>query len=135
MRPVLPYSNHFLRIPYQKGGSGLDFVVQSLPPVQFTVTNTVAVLDRLELMQEGAVARYGPGGSRWMSPVGDSGAMYDEIDPVLACEDLTPARVDREGIGLVAEHVLSWWSCSMGKSQYGSPSKCRLCKANADVQV
>ena len=59
--------------------------VQSLPPGQFTVTNTVAVLDKLELIQEGAVARYGLGGLRWMSTVGDSSAMYDEIDPALAC--------------------------------------------------
>ena len=48
MRPILPYSNHYLRIPYQKGGSGLNMEVQSLPPGQFTVTNTVAVLDKLE---------------------------------------------------------------------------------------
>ena len=36
----------------------------------------------------------GPGGFRWMSTVGDLSAMYDEIDPALACdkaEDLTPA--------------------------------------------
>ena len=56
MRPILPYSNHFLRIPYKKGGSGLNMVVKSLPPGQCTVTNTVAVLDKLELIQEGAVA-------------------------------------------------------------------------------
>ena len=54
MRPILPYSNHFLRIPFQKGGSGLNMVVQSLTPGQLTVTNTVAVLDKLELIQEGA---------------------------------------------------------------------------------
>ena len=64
MRPILPYSNRFRRIPYKKGGSGLNMVVQSLPPGQFTVTNTVAVLDKLELIQEGAVARYGPIGFR-----------------------------------------------------------------------
>ena len=46
-------------------------VVQSIPPGQFIVTNTVAVLDKLELIQEGAVARYGPGGFRWLSTVGD----------------------------------------------------------------
>ena len=86
MRPILPYSNHFLRIPYQKGGSGLNMVVQSLPPGQFTVTNIVAVLDKLELIQEGAVARYGPAGFRWLSTVGDLSAMYDEIDPALACD-------------------------------------------------
>ena len=61
-------------------------VVQSLPPGQFTVTNTVAVLNKLELIQEGAVARYGPGGFRWLSTVGDLSAMYDEIDPALACD-------------------------------------------------
>ena len=61
-------------------------VVQSIPPGQFTVTNPVAVLDKLELIQEGAVARYGPGGFRWLSTVGDLSAMYDEIDPALACD-------------------------------------------------
>ena len=59
-------------------------VVQSLPPGQYTVANTAAVLDKLECIQEGAVARYGPGGCRWMFTVGGSSAMYDEIDPVLA---------------------------------------------------
>ena len=88
MRPILPYSNHYLHIPYTKGGSGLNvnMVVQSLPPEQFTVTNTVAVLDKLELIQEGGVARYGPGGFRWMSTVGVLSAMCDEIDPALACD-------------------------------------------------
>ena len=64
-------------------------VVQSLPPeqfAQFTGTNTVTVLDKLELIQEGDVARYGPDGFRWMSTVGDLSAMYDEIDPALACD-------------------------------------------------
>ena len=84
MRPILPYSNHFLRIPFKKGGNGLNMVVQSLPPEQFAVTNTVAVLDKLELMQDGDVARYGPGDFRWMSTVGDLSAVYDEIDPALA---------------------------------------------------
>ena len=61
MRPILTYSNHYLRIPYRKDGSGLNMVVQSLPAEQFTVTNTVAVIAKLECIQEGAVARYGPG--------------------------------------------------------------------------
>ena len=61
-------------------------VVQTLPPGQFTVTNTVAVLDKLELMQEGAVAHYGPCGFHCVSAVGDLSAMYDEIDPALACD-------------------------------------------------
>ena len=61
-------------------------VVQSLPPGQFTVTNTEAVLDKLEPIQEGDVARYGPGGFRWLSTVGDLSAMYDGIDPGLACD-------------------------------------------------
>ena len=53
-----------------------------------SVTNTVAVLDKLELIQEGAVAHYGPGGIRWLSTVGDLSAMYDEVDPALhvACD-------------------------------------------------
>ena len=61
-------------------------VVQSLPPGQFTVTDTVAVLYNLECIQEGVDAHYGPGGFRWMSTVGDLSAMYDEIDPALACD-------------------------------------------------
>ena len=80
----LSYSNHFICIPFKKGGSGLNNVIKCLPPGQLTVTNTVAILDKLELIQEGAVARYGPGGFRWMSTVDDSSAMYDEIDPALA---------------------------------------------------
>ena len=64
----------------------LNMVVRSLPPEQFTVTNTVTVLDKLELIQEGDVARYGPGAFCWMSTVGDLSAMYDEIDPALACD-------------------------------------------------
>ena len=32
----VPYSNHFLRRAYKKGGSGLSAVVQSLPPGQST---------------------------------------------------------------------------------------------------
>ena len=64
--------------------------MQSLPPGQFTVTDTVAVraavLDKLEFIQEGAVACYGPGGFRWLSTVGDLSAMYDKIDPALACD-------------------------------------------------
>ena len=46
----------------------------------------MAVLDKLELIQEGDVARHGPGGFRWMSTVGDLSAMYDEIDPALVCD-------------------------------------------------
>ena len=60
-------------------------VVQSLPPEQFTVTNTAAVLDKLECIQEGAVARYGCV-FRWKPAVGDLSAIYDEIDPGLACD-------------------------------------------------
>ena len=63
-----------------------DMVVQSLPPEQFTVTNTMAVIDKLECIQEGTVARYGPGGFRWTSTGGDLDAMYDEIDPGLTCD-------------------------------------------------
>ena len=95
------------------------------PPGQFIVTDTVAVLNKLELIQEGAVARYGPGGFRWLSTVGDLSVMYDEIDPALACgkaeEAIShlPEWTVREAICLMVEHchVLSWWSGSMGKRQ------------------
>ena len=63
-------------------------VVQSLSPGQFTVVGTLTVLNKLMCIQEGAVHRYGPGGFRWVCTVGDlsSSAMYDEVDPVLACD-------------------------------------------------
>ena len=38
------------------------------------------------MWMEAAVARYGRGNFRWIAMVGDLSAMYDEIDPVLACE-------------------------------------------------
>ena len=66
-------------------------VVQSLPPGQFTLTNTLAVLDMFELIQEGAVACYGPSGCRWMFIVGNLSAMYDELDPALACDNAEDA--------------------------------------------
>ena len=60
-------------------------VVQSLPPGQFKVTCTNTV-GKLECIQEGAVGRYGPFVFHWMSTVGDLSAMYDELDPALACD-------------------------------------------------
>ena len=98
-------------------------VVQSLPPGQFTVTDTVAVLDKLELIPEGVVACYGPGDFRWLSTVGDLSAMYDEVDPALARDKAEeaishlPEWTGRRIICLMVEHVLLWWSCSLGKSQ------------------
>ena len=80
----LSYTLHTLTERWQ--WTQLNMVVQSLPPGQFTVANTVAVLDKLELMQEGAVVCYGPGGFCWLYTVGDLSAMYDEIDPALACD-------------------------------------------------
>ena len=38
------------------------------------------------MWMEAAVAKYGRGNFRWVAMVGDLSAMYDEIDPVLACE-------------------------------------------------
>ena len=73
-------------MPYKKGGSGLNMVVQSLPPGQFTVVDTRAVLNKLMCIQEGAVQKYGPGNFRWVCTVGDLSAMYDEVDPILACD-------------------------------------------------
>ena len=72
---------------YKKGGSGLNMVVQSLPPGQFTVVDTRTVLDKLLSIQEGAVHRYGPGGFRRVCSVGGMRAVYDEIEPNLACDD------------------------------------------------
>ena len=34
VRPIVPYSNHYLRLPYKKEASGLNMVVQSVPPGQ-----------------------------------------------------------------------------------------------------
>ena len=65
-------------------------VLQSLHPEQLTVTNTVAVLDKLYCIQEGDVACYGPGGFHWMSIVGNLSVVYDKIDPDLACDSHAP---------------------------------------------
>ena len=37
------------------------------------------------MWMEAAVARYGQCNFRWVAMVGDPSAMYDEIDPALAC--------------------------------------------------
>ena len=79
------------------------------PPGQFTVTNTVAVLDKLECTPEGAVACYGPGGFHWMSTVGDLSTMYAEIDPALACDKAEEAISHLpHGQGGGRPHGLSW---------------------------
>ena len=80
------YSNHFLRRAYKKGGSGLNEVVRSLPSEQFAISSASAVLTLIDTWMEAAVARYGRGNFRWVAMVGDLSAMYDEIDPALACE-------------------------------------------------
>ena len=58
---------------------------------------------------------------RWMSTVGGLSAMYDKIDPALACdkaeEAISHLSVEREEICVVAEHVSWWRSGAVGKSQ------------------
>ena len=60
--------------------------VQSLPPEQFAINGAKAALTLIDMWMEAAVARYGRGNFRWVTMVGDLSAMYDEIDPALACE-------------------------------------------------
>ena len=76
-------------------------VVQSLLPEQFVVTNTVAVLDKVVYVH----CRTGrcccslwTWWFRWMSTVGDLSAMYDKIDPALACDKAEQA----------ISHLLEW---------------------------
>ena len=45
-------------MPYKKGGSGLNMVVQSLPPGQFTVVDTRAVLNKLIVYEGTMVTLY-----------------------------------------------------------------------------
>ena len=40
----------------------------------------------MDTWMEAAVARYGQGNFRWVTMIGDLSAMYDEIDPALACD-------------------------------------------------
>ena len=64
-------------------------VVQSLPPGRFTVVDTRTVLNKMMCILEGAVTavhRYGPDGFRWVCTVGDLSAVYDEVDPIVACD-------------------------------------------------
>ena len=63
----------------------MNLVVRSLPPEQFAISSASAVLTLLDTRMEAAVARYSRGNFRWVAMVGDLSAMYDEIDPDLAC--------------------------------------------------
>ena len=64
----------------------MNAVVKSLPPEQFAISSASAVLTLLNTWMEAAVARYGRDNFRWIAMVGDLSAMYNEIDPALACE-------------------------------------------------
>ena len=73
--------------------SGLNMVVQSLPPGQSTVHTVVDTRTALNMLMynnicihEGAVHRYGPCGFRWVCTVGDLSAMHGDVDPILACD-------------------------------------------------
>ena len=66
--------------------SRLNMAAQSIPPGQFTVVDTKTVLGKLLCLQEGAIHIYGLGVFRWVSSVGDLSAMYEEVDPSLACD-------------------------------------------------
>ena len=70
-------------MPYKKGGSGLNMVVQSLPPGQFIVIDTNNVLHELMCIQEGAVHRYVPGGFCLVCSAGDLSAIHNEVDPLI----------------------------------------------------
>ena len=55
--------------------------------MQFDISSASAVLTPLiNTWMEAAVARYGQSNFRWVAIAGDLSAMYDEIDPALACE-------------------------------------------------
>ena len=51
---------------------------------------TATVLERLRGWQQMATDRYGSQ-FRWVMLVGDISAMYDEIDPLVACDALRQA--------------------------------------------
>ena len=75
----------------------MNSVVKSLPQEQFSqfpISSASAVLTPLDTWMEAAVAGYGRGNFRWVGMMGDLSAMYDEIDPALACE------MAREVIGI-----------------------------------
>ena len=86
----MPYSAHFLRRFYRKGGKALGLMVKALPAGQFTVVDTVTVLNKLRAWHKMATDRYGLQ-FRWIMMVGDISAMYDEIDPKIACDALRQA--------------------------------------------
>ena len=54
--------------------------------MQFAINSASAVLSLMDTWMEAAVARYGQGNFRWVTMIGDLSAMYDEIDPALACD-------------------------------------------------
>ena len=65
-------------------------MVKALPAGQFTVVDTVTVLNKLRTWHQMATDRYGLQ-FRWIMMVGDISAMYDEIDPKIACDALRQA--------------------------------------------
>ena len=73
-----PLLYHFLRRAYKKGGSGLNVVVRSLPPEQFAIASTSAVLSLMDTWMEAAVARYGRGNFRWVTMIGDLSAIIQQ---------------------------------------------------------
>ena len=63
-------------------------VVQSLPPGQFAMTNTVLFWTNWSSYREVMLLAMDLVVFRWMSTVGDLSVMHDEIDPALASEKL-----------------------------------------------
>ena len=52
------------------------------------------------------MARYGRGNFRWVTMVGDLSAMYDEIDPALACE-MAQEAIQRTGVDKIS--AIRFW--------------------------
>jgi hypothetical protein len=80
VRPILPYTQHPLRIPFKRGGKALSFLVKNLPRNQFCVNSAEVVKDRIVAYRDEALARYGTN-FKWVVWVGDISNMYDELDP------------------------------------------------------
>ena len=91
-------------------------------------------------IQEGAVQKYGPGNVRWVCTVGDLSAVYDEVDPILAC-DKAEAAISRlpEWTG---RRLCEWLNMSYkgstvawGKANREHRVNVDYTKADTDVQV
>lgn len=90
-RPILPYTDHPLKSVYKRGGKALGAIVRSLPPKQFDIDRVSTVRQAVLRVNKEAREKFGAGGFKWISMLGDLSCMYDELNPQVAVERVASA--------------------------------------------